>query len=162
MCAIQQYVLLILTRTRATMSSGQRRWKMPKYLGKPSSMLEKLGKVNCRLIEAAQSMEPIRHLPVFVRQKWYRAPNNQRTMLELLRRGYMFQEDRLNYLREVMLFLLRHNKLQVDEATWTEKKHRHNAMRQMFYNYVCGSSRGGPKDKEVPVEVGVSNSLPHE
>lgn len=132
---------------------------MPKYLGSASRMLEQLGKANCRLIRVTQSIKPVRHLPVVVREKWYRSPNNQRTMLELLRRGFMFKEDRLSYLREVMLFMLRHNKLHVDEATFKQKKHRHNVMRKMFYDYVCGSSRGGPKDKDVPVEVGRSNSV---
>ena len=133
--------------------SLQRRWKIPTYLGKPSRMLEQLDKENCRLILAARSIEPVRKCPVVVREKWYRSPNNQRTMIELLRRGFMFQEDRMQFFRQAMLFMLRHNKLHVDVATLKEKKHRHNTMRQMFYNYVCRASRGGPKDKDIPVEV---------
>ena len=114
-------------------------------------MLERLGEETCRAIFEAKSIAPVRKLPVIVREKWYHSANNVRTMIELLRRGFMFKEERLKCIREVMLFMLRHNMLQIDEATFKLKGHSHNAMRQIFYNYVCKALRGGPKDKRIPV-----------
>ena len=99
-------------------------------------------------------MESVKRSPVFVREKWYHLPKNQRKILQLLKRGYMFRQDRLKYIDEVMLYMLRHNMLHVTKKMFHEEgQHRHNIMKKMFYSYVCKSTRGGDHDEEIPVEV---------
>lgn len=117
-------------------------------------MIERLGKKNCEIIMKTDSMDSIKSSTVYVREKWYHRPGNQKKLLRLLKDGYMFKEDRLKYIEEVILYLLRHNKLHVTRETLKENgQHRSNLMKKMFYNYVCKSVRGGDHDKEIPVEV---------
>ena len=116
-------------------------------------MLDQLGKEKCDLILRSGSLQLIAKDPVVIREKWYQKSSNLKKMLTLLRHGFMFKEKWLKLIREVMFYMLRHNKLHVDDVMINSKNRRHNIMRKMFYDYVSTSSRGGDHDEDVPVEV---------
>ena len=88
--------------------------------------------------------------------KWFQDPKNQKKLISLLQKGYMFKSDRLKYLKEVMLYMLRHN-------IFSHKTggHLHNTMKQVFYDYVCVSSCGEDHDNKIPVEVCHTTSKPY-
>ena len=123
------------------------------YVGTTTRMLDELGEKRCKLILQTHSLELVSRDPVVVRQKWFKKKGNLKKMLSLLTNGFMFKKERLNYIREVMLYMLRHNKLHVDDSVIDAKTRRHNLMRKRFFDFVSTASRGGDHDEVIPLEV---------
>ena len=63
---------------------------------------------------------------------------------------FMFKEERLIYLNQIALYLLRHNKFATAAVSAKKKA---NAYRKYFYNIALTHVTGGTNDNKFPVEV---------